>query len=126
MLPAFSMTRKFSSGFRAADPGASPGSPRLSAGSSGAIFVAPGSGGLLSPIGVIFGPDGNCDGYQHIYVTNIAFTGYYGKNGNVRRFDGLTGAFIDTFVPAGSGGLDDPNLPTFTEIDPVTFEYLGE
>jgi hypothetical protein len=97
-----------------------------SSGNSGAVFVAPGSGGLLArPLGVIFGPDGNGDGHQDIYVSNITFTGFYGKDGNIKRYDGLTGAFIDTFVPTGSGGLDDPSLMTFTETDPVTLQYLG-
>lgn len=107
--------------------GTSPGAPMPSAGNTGAIFVAPGSGGLLArPLGVIFGPDGNGDGHQDVYVSNITFTGFYGKNGNVRRYDGRTGDFIDTFIPAGSGGLDDPNLITFTETDPVTLQYLGD
>ena len=41
----------------------------------------------------------------------------------VKRFDGVTGAFIDTFVPNHSGGLDDPNFITFIETDPVTLAY---
>jgi hypothetical protein len=106
--------------------GAAPGAPMPSPGNSGAVFVAPGSGGLLArPLGVIFGPDGNGDGNQDIYVSNITFTGFYGKDGNVKRYDGVTGAFIDTFVPTGSGGLDDPSLIAFTQTDPVTLQYLG-
>ena len=106
--------------------GPAPGAPMPSAGNSGAIFVAPGSGGLLArPLGVIFGPDGNGDGNQDVYVSNITFTGFYGKHGNVKRYDGVTGDFIDTFVPTGSGGLDDPSLIAFTETDPVTLQYLG-
>ena len=54
------------------------------------------------------------------------FTGFYGKNGNVKRYDGSTGDFIETFVPTGTGGLDDPSLTAFTETDPVTLEYHGE
>src|SRR5262249_26469611 len=34
--------------------------------------------------------------------------------------------FIDTFVTANSGGLDDPNLLAFTETDPVTLAYTGD
>jgi hypothetical protein len=104
--------------------GTTPGSPMPSSGNSNALFVAPGTGGLLArPLGVIFGPDGNGDAHQDIYVSNITFTGFYGKNGNVKRYDGVTGAFIDTFIPTGTGGLDDPNLMTFTRTDPVTLQY---
>ncbi|MBE9040241.1 NHL repeat-containing protein, partial [Oscillatoriales cyanobacterium LEGE 11467] len=35
------------------------------------------------------------------------------NNDSVLRFDGDTGAFIDTFVPEGSGGLDGPVSLTF-------------
>ena len=44
---------------------------------------------------MIFGPDGN------LYLADS--TGDAG--GRVVRFDGTTGAYIDDFVPAGSGGL---------------------
>ena len=47
-----------------------------------------------------FGPDGN------LYVANF-------KANNISRFNGKTGAFIDTFVPDGSGGLNDPVKPIF-------------
>jgi len=43
-----------------------------------------------------FGPDGN------LYVTGAS-------NQEVRRYNGATGAFIDAFVSASSGGLADPN-----------------
>ena len=76
-------------------------------GSTGAFidaFVPAGSGGLDEPVGLTFGPDG------HLYVgTNIGGTGGGGPD-KVLRFQGPTesnpGAFIDTFVAAGSGGLD--------------------
>ncbi|MEH1852318.1 hypothetical protein [Nostoc sp.] len=32
---------------------------------------------------------------------------------HISRFNGKTGAFIDTFIPAGSGGLNDPVKPVF-------------
>lgn len=37
-----------------------------------------------------------------------------------------TGAFIDTFISVGSGGLREPFLLTFTETDPVTLAYTGD
>jgi hypothetical protein len=44
----------------------------------------------------------------------------------VKRYDGATGAFIDTFVPERSGGLKRPSMMTFTQTDPVTLAYLGD
>jgi DNA-binding beta-propeller fold protein YncE len=108
--------------------GESPGAPLPSAGNTGADFVPPGSGGLLAPQGLIFGPDGNGDGHLDLYVTNIEVTGSFKAKqhtGTVKRYDGITGAFIDTFITAGSGGLRDPFFLTFTHTDPVTLEYLG-
>src|SRR5262249_53845998 len=61
-------------------------------------FVASGSGGLDYPVGLTFGPDGD------LYVTSL------GRGEGIRtvaRFQGPSGstpgAFIDTFVAAGSG-----------------------
>jgi hypothetical protein len=48
--------------------------------------------------GVTFGPDGNL---------------YVGVANGVNRYDGRTGAFIDAFVPQGSGGLSVPVGLTF-------------
>jgi hypothetical protein len=64
-------------------------------------FVSNGSGGLARPRGSTFGPDGNGDGVQDLYVTSA-------DTHAVLRYDGVTGAFIDTFVAAGSGGLSSP------------------
>ena len=65
-------------------------------------FVAGGSGGLDHPFGITFGPDGN------LYVADGESLG----QGPVLRFQGPSGespgAFIDTFVPAGTGGLRSP------------------
>src|SRR5262245_51760327 len=44
---------------------------------------------------VLFGPDGNGDGLQDLYVAN----GHELGPGGVVRFDGITGAFIDDFIP---------------------------
>jgi sugar lactone lactonase YvrE len=79
---------------------ASPGSPSPTTGQSGAIFVAqfepmpPESGGVPTggPGQVIFGPDGN------LYVDGGFYQG-------VNRYDGSTGAFLNTFVAQGTGGL---------------------
>ena len=42
-----------------------------------------------------FGPDGN------LYITSFA-------TDEVLQFDGTTGAFLGEFIPAGTGGLDEP------------------
>jgi DNA-binding beta-propeller fold protein YncE len=86
-------------------------------------FIPAGSGGLAIPSGLIFGPDGNDDGQLDLYVATL-------ENGNIKgrvnRHDGMTGAFIDTYVAGRSGGLEGPALMTFTQTDPVTLDYLGE
>jgi hypothetical protein len=105
------------------------GAPMPSSGNDGAVFVAAGSGGLFSPFGGhIFGPDGNGDGRQDLYVPSFEFDGNNkakAKTASIKRYDGVTGAFIDTFVTANSGGLDQPNYLTFTETDPMTLAYPG-
>jgi len=63
-------------------------------------FVAPGSGGLVVPVGLEFGPDGN------LYTSSSATS-------EVLRYDGKTGEFIDKFVPAGSGGMSSPRAIRF-------------
>jgi hypothetical protein len=70
-------------------------------------FVADGSGGLDRPRASIFGPDGNEDGVSDLYVPSV-------DTDEVLRYDGLTGAFMDVFIAAGSGGLDDPSDLAFT------------
>ena len=92
------------------------------------MFVTPGSGGYLdASTGLLFGPDGNGDGHQDLYVSGSHITGALdrGNNGSVKRYDGITGDFIDTFIPTGSGGLIAPSGLWFTHTDPVTLNYLG-
>lgn len=50
-------------------------------------FVAPGSGGVSNITDATFGPDGN------LYVSSF-------NTDSILRFNGTTGAFIDTFVPS--------------------------
>ncbi|MEH2314250.1 MAG: hypothetical protein V7K35_23255 [Nostoc sp.] len=66
------------------------------------FFVTSNSGGLSGPVKQTFGSDGN------LYVSSIL-------TNNVLRYNGKTGAFIDTFVPAGSGGLGKPRFLYFTK-----------
>ncbi|GAC1458304.1 MAG: NHL repeat-containing protein [Chamaesiphon sp.] len=54
-----------------------------------------GKGNVSVSTGIVFGPDGN------LYATDFA-------NNSVKRFNGTTGAYIDDFIPANSGGLFRP------------------
>jgi DNA-binding beta-propeller fold protein YncE len=83
------------------------GAPMPAAGQSGAIFTR--GDEIGGPTDVAFGPDGN------LYVTSHG-------NSSVLRYDGQTGAFIDEFVPSGSGGLSGPNYLIFTPRGPVVPE----
>ena len=51
--------------------------------------------GLAAPRTLTFGPDNS------LYVGN----GFQNNIGSVVRFNGVTGSYIDTFVPNGNGGL---------------------
>jgi DNA-binding beta-propeller fold protein YncE len=66
------------------------------------VFVAPGQGGLASggldfPTSMAFGPDGD------FYIANSQVNETSG--GGILRFDGKTGAFIDTVVAPDKSGL---------------------
>jgi glucose/arabinose dehydrogenase len=58
-------------------------------------FVPSGSGGLLSPLGLVFGPDG------HLYVSSQ-------QTHQILEYDGQTGAFLHAHIKSGQGGLRDP------------------
>jgi sugar lactone lactonase YvrE len=64
-------------------------------------FVPAGSGGLSRPRSLIFGPDANGDGVPDLYIADRDLSA-------ILRYDGVTGAYIDTFVGTGSGGLNQP------------------
>jgi streptogramin lyase len=76
---------------------ANPGSADPASGQSGAVFVAPQSGGLFQPVRAIFGPDGN------LYAVG-------GQTDGVLRYNGTTGAFIDTFVPDTLGKVEGRSM----------------
>jgi outer membrane protein assembly factor BamB len=59
-------------------------------------FGAPGN--LTTPVGMTFGPNGN------LYVGSVSPSGL----GQILEYNGSTGAFINTFVSPGSGGLSAP------------------
>ncbi len=58
-------------------------------------------GGLDGPAKFVFGPDSTGDGWAELYVASHF-------SDQVLRYNGVSGAFIDVFVSAGSGGLDGP------------------
>jgi hypothetical protein len=86
-------------------------------------FIAPGSGGLLKPLSVVFGPGGNLFvGSADTFAGSVANP----HTSAVLRYDGTTGAFLDTFVTPDGGGLRYPAQLLFTETDPVTLAYTGD
>jgi hypothetical protein len=93
-------------------------------------FVPTGSGGLNTPLGLLFGPDANGDGQQDLYVSSAAldvynFTHAHPGTSEVLCYDGVTGAFLKTLVAPDSGGLSNPSFMVFTKTDPVTLNYDG-
>jgi glucose/arabinose dehydrogenase len=71
-------------------------------------LVPSGSGGLYDGDGLAIGPDGN------LYVANFL-------GGNVLRYNGKTGEFIDVFVPGGTGAAGTPNQLGLRRPTTVTF-----
>jgi hypothetical protein len=84
-------------------------------------FIAPGAGGLIKPLSLIFGPDGDLFvGSADTFAQQLAKPS---STSTVLRYDGTTGEFLGTFVTRDSGGLRDPSYLLFTESDPVTLAY---
>src|SRR5262249_53191253 len=71
-------------------------------------FVPPGSGGLLAPFALLFGPDGNGDGRQDLYVANneLVTGSSKGKEhtNTVKLYDGVTAAYLRDFVTVDTCG----------------------
>jgi sugar lactone lactonase YvrE len=78
------------------------------------VFVSAGSGGLDAPAGIVFGADGDLYvASGNLFTSSGTFyTGDF-PPGAVLRFQGPSGhkpgAFMDTFVASGTGGLANPN-----------------
>jgi len=66
------------------------------------LFIEPDAGGSpIGPTDLVFAPPSVADG--DLLVTSFQ------PGGGIRRFDPFTGAFVNNFVTAGSGGLAFPN-----------------
>ncbi|MBD2043118.1 hypothetical protein [Microcoleus sp. FACHB-672] len=74
-------------------------------------FIPANSGGLFAPDTLIYGPDGNADGIQDLYISSGDKPATSQEQGAsvVLRYDGVTGEFIDVFVG------DNPNTPDVDE-----------
>jgi sugar lactone lactonase YvrE len=83
---------------------ASEGSP---AGEFLSVFADTGAGS--TPSFITFGPDG------HLYVSCPQHDTPTPYDAVIYRYDGTSGAFIDTFVPTGRGGLADTRKIVFDQ-----------
>ncbi len=74
-------------------------------------FIPANSGGLFSPDNLLYGPDGNGDGIEDLYVSsgNKPATSREQGASAILRYDGVTGQFIDVFVG------DNPRTPNIDE-----------
>src|SRR4030095_14146649 len=66
------------------------------------------------------------DGRQDLYVASLQWVSSYETKehtSSVKRYDGVTGAYLDTFVAPDSGGLSGPWLMSFARTDPMTLAY---
>jgi sugar lactone lactonase YvrE len=86
------------------------GDPLPAQGQTGAVFVPPGSGGVVFIDSIKFGDDGN------LYAADSA--------GAVQEYDGATGASLGAFVAKGSGGLRSAGGLFFYD-QPTTAEGNG-
>jgi tetratricopeptide (TPR) repeat protein/sugar lactone lactonase YvrE len=66
------------------------------------VLVASKSGGLGAPRGIAIGPDGN------LYLSSHGENTPYSTD-TVKRFNGVTGAYMGDFVTVGSGDLNSAN-----------------
>ena len=69
--------------------------------------------GLINPLGMAWGPDGN------LYVAN--------QGGNeVRRYDGVSGTRLPDFISAGAGGLSAPAFLVFIPPPSLSLQAVND
>ena len=84
-----------------------------------ALFIPEGTGGLQSPGGMVFGPDGN------LMIASIALDQNFNDIGSaILKYDGQTGAPIGTLVGAGNG-LNIPFFVTTVVPEPSSLTLCG-